>query len=284
MGRHPGRRNHPPAVRGRERIVWRRVARARSSPGLSYHCSVPPHGPSTSPPPLYLTAPRRLAPWPSRCPASLPQRLAAATSWDSRHRVPCSSSAWGGHPHIPCTSPWAPTGFLACLSVLCPVRAPVSVLSVHGTCPCSGPVRARACPCSGRPIELADLSRAEVPQLRPREPPPTCPCAGRDREARHLRPAPRPPRRRAQGHGRRRDEGPQRRTNSTPTPPPPPPPPSHRAVPPRAGQTDKMSEVDVLKITNEDAAFILGKGGRTSNAPPQAATSSSQAATTPFAL
>ena len=34
-----------------------------------------------------------------------------------------------------------------------------------------------------------------------------------------------------------------------------------------------MSEVDVLKITNEDAAFILGKGGRTSNAPPQAATS-----------
>ena len=25
-----------------------------------------------------------------------------------------------------------------------------------------------------------------------------------------------------------------------------------------------MSEVDVLKITNEDAAFILGKGGRTS--------------------
>tara|TARA_B110001469_G_scaffold67464_1_gene64340 strand:+ start:105 stop:206 length:102 start_codon:yes stop_codon:yes gene_type:complete len=30
-----------------------------------------------------------------------------------------------------------------------------------------------------------------------------------------------------------------------------------------------MSEVDVLKITNEDAAFILGKGGRTSNAPPQ---------------
>ena len=25
-----------------------------------------------------------------------------------------------------------------------------------------------------------------------------------------------------------------------------------------------MAEVDVLKITNEDAAFILGKGGRTS--------------------
>ena len=44
--------------------------------------------------------------------------------------------------------------------------------------------------------------------------------------------------------------------------------PSHRAVPPRAGQTAKMSEVDVLKITNEDAAFILGKGGRTSNASP----------------
>ena len=38
-----------------------------------------------------------------------------------------------------------------------------------------------------------------------------------------------------------------------------------------------MSEVDVLKITNEDAAFILGKGGRTSNATPQAAVSADHA-------
>ena len=33
-----------------------------------------------------------------------------------------------------------------------------------------------------------------------------------------------------------------------------------------------MSEVDVLKITNEDAAFILGKGGRTSMLLPKAST------------
>ena len=38
-----------------------------------------------------------------------------------------------------------------------------------------------------------------------------------------------------------------------------------------------MSEVDVLKITNEDAAFILGKGGRTSTAIPQAAVSADHA-------
>ena len=41
-----------PGPRGRERTVWRRVARARSSPGLCYQRSRPPHGYSR--PPLYL--------------------------------------------------------------------------------------------------------------------------------------------------------------------------------------------------------------------------------------
>ena len=74
----------PWATKPSPRGPWPRAyCLATSSPGLSYHRSLPPHGPSTSPPPLYLTAPRRLAPCPSRCPASLPQLLAAATSWDS---------------------------------------------------------------------------------------------------------------------------------------------------------------------------------------------------------
>ena len=176
--------------------------------------------------------------------------------------MPCSSSAWGGHPHIPCTSPWAPTP-ATCVpvrAVPCPcsciglVRARklsllwllALTLGYLPACPCTG--LSMLCPCSGRPIELADLSRAEIttPACCGHESctPPTCHCAGRDREARHLRPAPRPPRRRAQGDGRRRDQGPQRRTNSTPpslllplhppTPPHPTPPRIHPPAPPTA--------------------------------------------------
>ena len=214
-----------PGPRGRERTVWRRVARARSSPGLCYQRSRPPHGysrpplylitiphhsastdqhlyipltgplhplnwhlgPLAAPPPTtatchdHLPLPRvpcaRLALWPhSRCleyeqsirlssaptmrrtPTSLPQLLAAATSWDSptphallRKRLgrPWPSS-------LRCTHPSPPTcSFVPRVSVQFPLRAPVSAcpctvpLRAHATSPRSAPLRARAPPCSG---------------------------------------------------------------------------------------------------------------------------------------
>jgi len=218
-----------------------------------------------------------------RTPTSLPQLLAAATSWDSptphallRKRLgrPWPSS-------LRCTHPSPPTcSFVPRVSVQFPLRAPVSAMSVHSTspctrdlatlrappctrpsmlwppttttylpvglsvlcpCPCTGlsavyplTVRAlaarsssrtsamlRACPCSAGPscpptcgpVRCLPPVPARAAPGSPRGPPPTCcrtcpPRAGRDREARHLRPAPRPPRRRAQGDGRRRDQGP----------------------------------------------------------------------------
>ena len=88
----------------------------------------------------------------SRTPTSLPQLLAAATSWDSptpralllkRLGRPLPSS-------LPCTSPSAPTcSFVPCVSVQYPLRAPVSAMSVHSTSPCTRELAMlRASPCT----------------------------------------------------------------------------------------------------------------------------------------
>ena len=93
-----------------------------------------------------------------RTPTSLPQLLAAATSWDSptphallRKRLgrPWPSS-------LRCTHPSPPTcSFVPRVSVQFPLRAPVSAcpctvpLRAHATSPRSAPRRARAPPCSG---------------------------------------------------------------------------------------------------------------------------------------
>ena len=92
-----------------------------------------------------------------RTPTSLPQLLAAATSWDSptphallRKRLgrPWPSS-------LRCTHPSPPTcSFVPRVSVQFPLRAPVSAMSVHSTSPCTRDLATlRAPPCT-RPSML----------------------------------------------------------------------------------------------------------------------------------
>ena len=92
-----------------------------------------------------------------RTPTSLPQLLAAATSWDSptphalilkRLGRPLPSS-------LRCTHPSPPTcSFVPRVSVQFPLRAPVSAMSVHSTSPCTRDLATlRAPPCT-RPSML----------------------------------------------------------------------------------------------------------------------------------
>jgi hypothetical protein len=165
--RHPGRRNLPPAVRGRERIVWRRVVPA-SPTTAHFHLTAPlPHRPlSTSPPHVDWHLAPRAAPPPCR------NSLRPQPPGTPRHCVPCcSSSAWGGHPHIPCTSPWAPTGFLRA----CPCCAPSMLL--YRSCPCTRNVSMLwACPCTGLSMLWAPRSRSSSRT----SPGPRCPSGGHE--------------------------------------------------------------------------------------------------------
>ena len=88
----------------------------------------------------------------SRTRTSLPQLLAAATSWDSptpralllkRLGRPWPSS-------LRCTHPSPPTcSFVPRVSVQFPLRAPVSAMSVHSTSPCTRDLAMlRASPCT----------------------------------------------------------------------------------------------------------------------------------------